>query len=188
LFFVLAIVIGYAASPHAALFVAGVICVYQVYSASGTRLKLVPIVPSFLIGIACVFAFSIGFFTGMPHAEFADIPRALIILIFCGYTLGATIRDLKDYEGDKAGGALTIPVLFGKKWGAIITGIAFSSSLLLAPLLFNFFPIMFLFSAPVAFLGFWLTVRSPYKEWPLFILYLLYFSFLFTLWVLQNIL
>lgn len=84
---------------------------YYIYSAKPLKLKRIPIISTFLISIATLCATMAGFFFNSSATNFSDFPFKYAVLILVGITLGATVKDLKDIEGDGANGIRTLPVL-----------------------------------------------------------------------------
>ena len=91
-------------------------------------------------------------------------------------TLAINVKDMKDVEGDKADGILTLPTLFGEM-GAKIVGLCFALSFLLVPIFLSFY-ILYIVALPSAIVGYKLVTKKPYKENPIFILR---FVFLFSI-------
>ena len=64
--------------------------------------------------------------TGEPGISFYDLPillsdYAMVIILFCCFAFVITfirevIKDLEDMEGDKIGGASTVPIMMGVNW------------------------------------------------------------------------
>ncbi len=148
---------------------------YYIYSVDFLRLKRIPIISSFLIGIACVTTVYAGFFFVSSDKVFRTfpIPYALGIIIF--YTLWSNIRDMKDISGDRAVGIKTLPVLFGKN-GPKVVGILSSIGYLLIPLFFSSY-VFYMVAVPIAILNYMFVTAKKYQEKPIFVcLFALFFS------------
>jgi 4-hydroxybenzoate polyprenyltransferase len=89
------------------------------YSVPPLRLKRYPFVASSTIAVFALIVFSLGFYSGQPTREF---PTSLALVILVSYNLAINTKDLKDYEGDKKSGVLTLPVLLGQRRGRIAIG------------------------------------------------------------------
>jgi 4-hydroxybenzoate polyprenyltransferase len=154
--------------------------VLLVYSCPPFRLKRVPLVATGLLALAAVVTVLAGFLAG--GGALPSFPRSFIWFMMIAFALGFTVKDIKDREGDKENGVLTIPVLFEEKTGKLIIGFlavaVFLSTLAFFPVQINQ---LFLPSIIAAFLSFWLINRKNYSETPLFILYFFYgLFFIFT--------
>jgi len=144
-----------------------VACSY-VYSVPPLRLRRLPLVPSFLIGVASLATILSGYFFISTSKEISAFPIFLAIGIVIMVTLAINFKDIKDIEGDKANGIMTIPNLF-PKYGIRIVAILFSISILLVPIFLNFY-LLYIISIPSAIIGYRLVVRKPYVEKYIFIL------------------
>lgn len=152
-----------------------VIALSYVYSAQPLRLRRVPILSSFLIGLACLASVLAGFFFLSQNKDLRVFPSLIAGGIVLMYTLGANMRDMKDVEGDSSAGIRTVPTLFktpglGKK----IVGSMLALSFLLAPVFFSF-PALYFAAVPAAITGYALVTRKKYDE---FYIFMLYFAFL----------
>jgi 4-hydroxybenzoate polyprenyltransferase len=86
---------------------------YYVYSCPPFRLKRIPFLSKFIVGmnsfLMCLMGFSVF---GAPVLLF---PESYTFFILIPLSLAGNFLDIKDYDGDKATGVITLPVLFGKK-------------------------------------------------------------------------
>ena len=80
-------------------------------------------------------------------------------------TLAINVKDMKDIEGDRANGIVTLATLFGAK----VIALCFALSFLLAPIFLSFY-LLYLSALPAAIIGYTLVTKKPYWEEPLFIL------------------
>jgi homogentisate phytyltransferase / homogentisate geranylgeranyltransferase len=110
-----AALIGYIAI----LLTAASLCLSILYSAPPIRLKRYPFVASSTIAVFALIVFSLGFYSGTPTVQF---PTSVALVILVCYNLAINTKDLKDYEGDKNSGVLTLPVLLGQRRGRITIG------------------------------------------------------------------
>ncbi len=108
--FLFAALIGYIAI----VLTAASLCVSILYSAPPIRLKRYPFVASSTIAVFALIVFSLGFYSGSPTVAF---PTSVAMIILVCYNLAINTKDLKDYEGDKNSGVLTLPVLLGPRRG-----------------------------------------------------------------------
>ncbi|MGC9968249.1 MAG: UbiA family prenyltransferase [Minisyncoccia bacterium] len=146
---------------------------YYIYSAPPLRMKRVPILPSFLISLASLSAFTAGFYFIDTNKFVFDLPMRLAALIVVHITLAANLKDIKDIAGDRADGIWTIPVLFGKEKGKQIVGAMFAVAFLAVPTILHSWT-LFLPSLMAAILGYIFTVMKNYREGRVFALYFAY--------------
>ncbi len=139
-----------------------------IYSCPPLRLRRFPVISSFLISVACLATILAGFFFVSVHKEIQAFPPFLALGILIIVTLAINFKDMKDIEGDKAEGIITLAVLFGKK-APIVIGLCMALSILLVPIFLSFY-FLFVFAIPAALTGYWLIVRKPYEEKWIFVL------------------
>ena len=146
------------------------------YYAYPFRLKRFLIIATFTRSLTFLFTVYAGFLLISQNTIF-DFPPKLAFFILIAFTLGITFKDIKDYQGDKASGIYTIPVIFGPEKGKKIIGLLTFAAFILAPLLFfDYFKILILPAFLSGTLSFYLIQKEEikYKE---FFLFLIYFSF-----------
>lgn len=141
-----------------------------IYSAKPLRLKIVPVISTFLMSVMSLTSILAGFFFLSQNKTFYSFPPLAMVGILIFYTLLTNVKDLKDIEGDTANGILTIPVLMGKKKAFIICGGMVVLGLLLIPMFFTL-PSLYIISFPAAIASYYFIVRKPYKEKYLFLIY-----------------
>ncbi len=139
-----------------------------IYSSPPLRLRQMPLVPSFIIATACLSTILAGFFFISVNKNIQTFPVFLALGIVIMVTLAINFKDIKDIEGDKANGIVTLPILFGEN-GVKIVGLCFALSILFVPFFLSFY-ILYIISIPCAFIGYRLVTKKPYKEKPIFIL------------------
>jgi 4-hydroxybenzoate polyprenyltransferase len=147
---------------------------YYIYSMPPLRLKRVPILSSFLISIACLSSILCGFFFLSTDKNFSIFPMLAALGIMIIFTLGVNIRDMKDIEGDRAEGIMTLPIIF-KEDGAKVVGALLAASFLLVPIIFSFYT-LYVFAIPAAIVGYKMVIRKPYREKYIFILVFSFFA------------
>ena len=91
-----------------------------VYSAPPLRLRQYLFLPNIIIGICSLLCVLAGFSVFGGRETFALIPKGMAFFIFLAFSLASTVKDLKDYEGDKAAGIATLPTLLGAACSKII--------------------------------------------------------------------
>ncbi len=162
-------------------------CSY-IYSSPPLRLRKYPLIPSFLISIACLSTILAGFFFVSTNKHILTFPPILAIGILIVVTLAINFKDIKDISGDKANGVITIPTLFPKH-GVKIVALLFSLSIILVPLFLNFY-FLYIFAIPCAIVGYKIITKKPYREKPVFILRFIFllgiaFSYLLAYWLMH---
>ena len=100
-----------------------------------------------------------------------------------GLTLACNFIDLKDREGDLAGGVKTLPVLLGMRRSQQLIGGFFVLSYVSVGMLFGDNGVLF-FSVVAGAIQFVLINRKNYQEGPVFLVYLL--SLVFVIWNLPH--
>ncbi len=146
----------------------------HIYSTPPLRLRMVPVLASFLISLAVLSVVLSGYFFVSSDKMLSTFPFFVAVGIVVMFTLGVNVRDIKDIEGDRAEGVNTLPVLF-KEHGVRLVALLFSVSFLLAPLFLSF-SLLYVVALPTAIVGYLIVVHKPYKE---FYIFILYFVFLF---------
>ncbi len=147
------------------------------YSCFPLRLKRFPVLATFTNGFALLLAIYAGFLIKTTNSIF-DFPWKLAIFVLIAFTLGVTAKDIKDYQGDKAGGIYTIPVLFGLERGKKIIGLLAFIVFMLCPIFFfDHFNVLILPSLFAGILSFLLINRKKHGAQELICLFSIYFSF-----------
>ena len=90
--------------------------------------------------------------------------------------------DLKDRDVDATVGIKTLPVILGMKHSQRVIGTFFLLSYVLIGTIFNDMRVLF-FSIAAGIIQFFLINRKKYKEWPVFLMYLL--SLMVVLFILR---
>ena len=152
-----------------------------IYSAPPLRLRRYPIVATLVMASGVLLAILTGYMLFSEHQSLVDFPINITFLILAFFTLVSTVKDLKDYEGDKANGVYTIPTLFGLKRSKIIIGILVFVSFLLFPLLFLNSFLLLLISLGFGIISFLLIYDKSFKEQYLFIMYSIFLLLIFVL-------
>lgn len=101
------------------LFMAG----YFLYSMPPLRLKRIPFFSKICISLNSLLMVMLGFvlLKGTLH----DFPISITAYFLIVFTAPINFIDLKDYEGDKHAGILTLPVLWGIKCAKVFIGLSF---------------------------------------------------------------
>ncbi|MBU1051146.1 MAG: UbiA family prenyltransferase, partial [Nanoarchaeota archaeon] len=152
-----------------------------IYSAPPFRLKRFFIIPNIIIALCSLAAVMAGFAIISRADSLIEFPKNLLVLILIIYTISTTLKDIKDYWGDKQEGIKTIPTVFGLRRGKRIIGFLIALSFILVPI---FFPVKYLMyvSIPFALMGYLFVVKKN-EKW----IFVLEFIFIVILLVLGSI-
>lgn len=105
------------------------------YSTPPFRLKKWLFVSNIAMGTTGTILFAAGFLLFNPNNTLVNLPPAITILVFVVMTLLASVKDLKDYAGDLAGGAHTVLTVWGLKKGKLIIALMAFVAIMLFPIL-----------------------------------------------------
>ena len=109
-----------------------------IYSSKPLRLRVFPMLSSFIISIACLVSILAGFFFISLDKRMSAFPAFLSIGTLIIFTLIINIKDMKDVEGDKADDIQTLPTIFGENTGKAV-GLCFALGVLLIPFFLSFY-------------------------------------------------
>ncbi len=179
-FFVVALIGGYFSGFWAFFCICTFLAVFYIHAAPPLRLKRIPLLASFLIAIASLASVLAGFYFVDTSHLFSDFPTNIMALILISFTLGLNFKDMKDVAGDRAGGIMTVPVLFGEKYGSITTGALFACAFFVVPIILGSWAI-FVPSLIAGIVGYLVIVTEPYREWRVFVLWFAYLAVLFLI-------
>lgn len=144
---------------------------YYLYSMPPVRFKRVPVLSKAVISLNSLFLALAGYSLLLPDpTDLTGFPAPVIGFFLIPFTLAVNFIDIKDYEGDKQAGIMTLPVLLGLKWSKRVTGVFFFFAYMFAGLVFPKLWVYCLIAGAVQFV---LINRKNYSEHPVFILYLL---------------
>lgn len=148
--------------------IAALSLVYFLYSTPPFKLKRYVLVAKFLIGTNSFFAALYGFMAMGGTAS--SFPLSWAIFILVPISLMANFVDLKDTAGDRLAEVKTLPVVLGQQKATyLIAGFTFFTYLYSGILLQNVF--VMVLNAVFCVFHIYLILRTPYREWPLFILH-----------------
>jgi 4-hydroxybenzoate polyprenyltransferase len=142
---------------------------YYLYSCPPFRLKRVPFLAKFMIGLNSLIAAITGF--ALIGGNPTEFPIIWVFFILVPLSLAANFIDLKDTEGDRATGIKTLPVIFGKRKAKIIIAVFTVITYVMAGILINK---LWLYPVGAIALCFhlWFLFREPFKEKPVFLIYI----------------
>jgi len=140
---------------------------YFLYSMPPLRLKMVPIISKFILALNSIVLLLLG---SMFVAGKVTIPREIIVYLLILFTATYNFIDIKDYEGDKKAGIMTLPVILGQTKSKFVIGLSF---LLLYPSAYFILKDVkvLLFSLILGILQFFFLIKKRYNEKPVIIIY-----------------
>ena len=116
------------------------------YSAPPFRLRRYLLISNLELATIFILTFHAGTVALVTNYQFENVPPYITFGLLLSYALALTVKDAKDYEGDKQLQVQTVYTLFGMKTGNILTVVFVCSAILLTPLLLHLLHLL-LFSA-----------------------------------------
>ena len=155
------------------IFMSLTIGAYYIYSNPPFKLKRIPFLAKFMIGLGSFFMALLGF--NLFGAAVLAFPLNWLFYILLPLPLAGNFIDLKDYKGDKATGIITLPVLLGMRNARLL--IAFFTLCCYITLYFILKKSVEYVWLPVPFALFacaqlFFLFKKDYKELPIFLIYL----------------
>ncbi len=148
-----------------------------VYSVPPLKLKRFFPVSTFIIALAALVTLLTGFSIFGGWKSVYIFPKSLTLLVLVIFTLAGTVKDLKDFEGDKRTGIKTLPVLLGRHRGKIVIALfVLLSYILIAPIIRM--PILFIPAIVFGILSVFIILKKELSEKPIFVLYFAFFIIL----------
>lgn len=142
---------------------------YYIYSCKPFRLKRIPFISKFIIGLNTFSVTVCGFI--LAGGSLTEFPVIWAIFILLPLSLAANFIDLKDTEGDRVAGIKTLPVLFGERKAKIFIAISTIATYIMAGWLLNInwaYPL----NAVALIFHLWFLFRKPYNEKAVFLIYI----------------
>ena len=184
IFLLFTFLFAYSSSHYVIFFVCLFLFVYFIYSNPPLRLKRFVILNSFLVSLACLSVIMAGFFLVNLDKTIIAFPPGLVLSLIIFFTAVTNIRDIKDYEGDRADGIKTLPVLLGlNKSKKLIAG-TICFFFLLIPWYFNA-QFLFIPSIIAAVFSWYFITEKNYKEWKAFMVYMAYLVLIIGVFILR---
>ena len=146
---------------------------YLVYSTPPLRLKRFFPVNMMVIGINTLAALLLGYSIFGGAKTMSNIPVDFMILVPIGFSLAANIITIKDVEGDRQAGVMTLPVLLGEKWGKRVIALLALLSFLIVPLILGIWQLWFV-SIPLGILSAIWVLLPIWRESLFFTTYFIY--------------
>lgn len=151
-----------------------------IYSAPPLRLRTFVFLAHFIIALCALCGVFLGFLIFAKDQTLISFPLKFALLILLFFTLATHIKDIKDLQGDKENGVITLPTLFGEQKGKLYCGIlVFLSFLFFGIFLKN--GILMWLSLAFGLIGFFLTYDKKSKEYIVFGLYSIYLLIVFLI-------
>ncbi|MBI5620158.1 UbiA family prenyltransferase [Candidatus Gottesmanbacteria bacterium] len=178
LFFILSLIIASLINFAVANMILYFMVAYSfIYSAPPLRLRRFLIIPNVIIGLCSVLAVLFGFSAIVNSKTFALMPLHYSLFIFLIYAFASTMKDIKDYKGDKVNKIDTLPTVLGPTLGKEIIGFCIVISFVFMGILISWilplYPKNWLAFLTMVFaaLGYLFTVKKN-EKWLFFIEYL----------------
>jgi 4-hydroxybenzoate polyprenyltransferase len=170
IFLILAIMGGLALGPITLFLVIAGLCLSYLYSTPPLRLKRVPVLSLFIMAASSLTAVMSGFYLINYSKTIFSFPYRYTIATLIFFTLWGHIKDLKDAEGDKQDGVMTLANIAGEKNGRYIVGFSALVGFLIVPLILGE-NLLFISAIPAAILSYYFCLKSVYKANALFSIY-----------------
>ena len=171
LFFLFSLLLAYSTGLYTLFFITLFSVVYYIYSSYPLKIKRNFIGGIFTIGIATLSAVYSGFFLVNRSREIMDFQVTIALAIFLIFGIGSMIKDIKDYEGDKSEGIVTLPVFIGLKCSKIVISIIIMIGFLLSGFYLNS-EITMVSSIICSILSWRIINNAKYNERSFFIIYI----------------
>ncbi|HYE22056.1 MAG TPA: UbiA family prenyltransferase [Verrucomicrobiae bacterium] len=175
-FLLLALIGASLTGPIAFYMIVVALAVSYIYSAEPLRLKRIPFLATFLIGIATLAMMVMGFFFVNYSKSIEQFPNEIILAVLSFFTLWGNVKDIKDREGDATGGVQTLAnFLDMRKSKSLIATLAVTAYMLVPLILQNRELLFFSFFAAVV--TSYLIYRKNYSHYSVFMVYFTYLIF-----------
>jgi geranylgeranylglycerol-phosphate geranylgeranyltransferase len=164
------------ASTHTFIIVLFFIGNYFIYSMPPIRFKRVPVFSKLVIAINSFGLIILGSILGGNTNEIWAFSLNGSLLFIFGLMLSINFIDLKDYDGDKAAGIMTLPVFLGMKRSQLLIGFffLFNYSVLALAIIYKLnSPMVGYAMLALGVILFLLINRKIYREREVFLVYLL---------------
>lgn len=142
---------------------------YYLYSVPPLRLKRVTFFSKLVITVNSLLMVLMGYY--LIHQSFSGFPIAIAILFF-GFTFPINFIDLKDYDGDKACGIRSVPVVLGLKKAKHLIGLSFVGIYPLSGIILLQNRLLSVLAIGIGLFHYAMILKEPYRERNVFIPYL----------------
>ena len=110
-------------SVHVFFVATVVIASYYIYSMPPIRFKRVLIFSKLVFSLNSIILILLGYI--LAHGSINHFPNGLFWIFFVGYTMAANFIDIKDVEGDKLKGIMTLLTIIPEKYAKLLIGFSF---------------------------------------------------------------
>ena len=141
---------------------------YFLYSCKPFRLKKIPILSKAIIGLNSWMVTLCGF--SLAGGDVMDFPLIWSVFILVPLAFSANFVDLKDVEGDRQTGVATLPVIMGIKRAKLLIAAFTVMAYLMAGFLLQNLGLALL-SLSLGCVHVFFLFRKPYREKPIFLIY-----------------
>ena len=132
-------------------------------------MSALPLVPNFVLAGAYLLTLVAGYMLVAGNSVF-DPPAGIVYIVLITLPLLMEFKNIKDYEGDRADGIMTIPVLFGLERGKRIIAVLGVLAFLFLPLAYTARGAqLFAVGSALALWYAYAVVALPYREWRVFV-------------------
>ncbi|MBL7766114.1 MAG: UbiA family prenyltransferase [Chitinophagaceae bacterium] len=163
------LIISFSISRQMGLGIALISLSYYLYSCKPFKWKRMVVIAKLMIGFNSFVAAVCGFI--LVEGNVFDFPAVWMIFILGPLSLAANFIDLKDTEGDRHAGVKTIPVWIGENNARYVIAASTIATYGMASGILNILYIYPL-SVGMASLHVYLLFKKPYREKPIFYVYL----------------
>ena len=144
-----------------------------IYSAPPLRLKRVLFLATFIIALCSAIVCLAGYILFSNNYSFYGFPPRILFTILVAFTLAFNVIDIKDLQGDRATGTVTLPTLLGEKKGKRVIGILVLLSYFSVPVIFKSL-VLIPFALFFGIVTYILINKKHMREKPIFVLYFLF--------------
>ena len=188
LFVILALTIAFCINETFFFFVLLYHLLAFLYSAPPIRMRQFFLLSNIELAFIFLTSFHAGTTVLVSTYQFEHIPPYITFGLLLSYIIVLSIKDSKDYEGDKMSHVQTIHTLLGQRYGNIVTTISVSITILLTPVLLHLTHLL-LFCASICLLFLLMIIlikKYRIKERLVTSLYFIYVSVIFYYLIFQN--
>lgn len=148
------------------------------YSAPPVSFKRLGAFNNVVIGLITLLVFWYGFL--IHSTSLCYLPAVFSIGVFLTFSLGATVKDLKDVHRDKRAGVKTLPVLLGEASGTRVTAALCSLAFLVLPVMLGMGH-MAVVAMVFGVVNYTMLVRSRDERWCFGLYFVFFLLFAFSL-------
>ena len=188
LFAIIALTVSFCISETFFFFVLLYLLLSFLYSTPPFRLRNYFLISNVELATIFLVTFHAGAVVLISDYRFDIIPIHITFGLLLIYALALTVKDSKDYEGDKKSNVQTLYTLFGRKGGDIMTAIFVCCAILLTPILLHLTHLLF-YSVCVCLLFLLIIVvirNSRSKERFVVLLYYFYVLSMFSFLIFKH--